>query len=160
MLRCDSYWFHHPIASDSNKYPAISMCVIQATWVGCAWVGWDCEVGTMRSGCCVIKRMLIVTAVAVVTEDRSCDLSLSQEDKDIEEPRWRVQVGISVPHGTAACYPGDLYWTGVEESINSKQDFSKNRCHEPIEDLSNPGTEVWELINRITQALSRHTNTK
>lgn len=36
----------------------------------------------MRSGCCVIKRMLIVTAVAVVTEDRSRDLSLSQEDEE------------------------------------------------------------------------------
>ncbi|KAK9963618.1 hypothetical protein ABG768_006788 [Culter alburnus] len=97
----------------------------------------------MRSGCCVIKRMLIVTAVAVVTEDRSRDLSLSQEDGVIEEPRWRVQVGSSVPHGTAARYPSDLYWTDFEESINFKQDFSKNVCRGPLEDLSNPGTEVY-----------------
>lgn len=88
--------------------------------------------------------MLIVTAVAVVTKDRSRDLSLSQEDGIIEEPRWRVQVGSHVPHGTAAFYPSDLYWTDVEESINSKQDFcKKNVCRGPVEDLGNPGTEVY-----------------
>ncbi len=54
-------------------------------------------------GCfCVIKSMLIRMAVAVVTEDRSHDLRWSREDRDIEQPRWRVQVGSSMPHGAAA----------------------------------------------------------
>lgn len=109
----------------------------------------------MHSGGCVITSMLIVTAVAVVTEDRSRDPSKSQEDGDIEEPRWRVQVGSSVPHGTAALYPSDLYWTDIEESINYKQDFCENGCHRPLEDLSNPGGG-WKPSNRITEALSRH----
>lgn len=110
---------------------------------------------TAHGGCCVIKSMLIVMAVAVVTEDRSHDPRRSREDGDTEQPRWRVQVGSSVPHGTAELYPSDLYWTDVEKSINYKQDFGENGCHGPLEDLNNPGGG-WKPSNRITQALSRH----
>lgn len=138
MLRCDSFWSHHPTGSDGDKYLAMNMCDLSNVRC-CVWVGCDCEVTTMRSGCCVIKSMLIATAVAVVTEDWSRDPRQSREDGDIEEPRWRVQVCSSVPHGTSALYPSNLYWTYVAESINSKQEFGKNEHHQPLEDRNNPG---------------------
>lgn len=71
----------------------------------------------MHGGCSVIKSMLIVTAVAIVIECKSCNLGWSPKDGYIKGSRW-AQVDTSVSHASAECYPSDLHWKDLEESIN------------------------------------------
>lgn len=71
----------------------------------------------MHGGCSVISSMLIVTAVAVVTECRSCDLGWSPENGDTEGSRWRAQVDAGVPHATAERHPSVLHWTTLRNLL-------------------------------------------